>query len=184
MHTSISDVGYGIERIIERPLSGCVLSGRFAGSMDLAPHSCQGAFLSIRGAIPDDCRGCSGRSGSNRRVAIMKQLRSRAYRRPLGQWSLDSRRYQRTRAYGARRRPEQRGSPTITRYQEVARQHMLGTPIPLAMSLPCCVAREGLLCGRGTAWGIVLPQRDMTWRLLPICEVCIREIDMIGDHRR
>ena len=51
----------------------------------------------------------------------MKQLRSRSYGRPLGQRALGAHRSHRTRAYGARRRLEQRGSPTITRYQEVAR---------------------------------------------------------------
>jgi hypothetical protein len=113
-----------------------------------------------------------------------KKLRSRSDRRPLGQWSLDSHRYHRTRAYGARRRLEQRSSTTITRYQEIAWNRRIGTRIMLGNSMPCCVTTDGFVCGRGTTWGIALPQRDMTWRLLPICDVCVRELQMIYESRR
>src|SRR5436309_11917214 len=100
------------------------------------------------------------------------KLRSRSDRRPLGQRALGAHRYHRTRAYGARRRLEQRGSMTITRYREVARQHRLGTPIDLLCSLPCCVTTDSWPCGRGTNIALVLPKPNSTWILVPICEVC------------
>jgi hypothetical protein len=109
-----------------------------------------------------------------------QKFRSKAERRSLSQQGL--RRYRRTRASGARRQLE-KNIPTIARYQEVAQQHRIGTPIALLMSLPCCVTTDGWLCGRGTTLAVALPKRDMTWRLMPICEACIREISMTYSDR-
>jgi hypothetical protein len=64
----------------------------------------------------------------------------------------------------------------ITHYSEITRDSGIGTPIALSRSLPCCITKGRHVCGRGATVGSVTPNADGTWTLIPICEICLKEI--------
>jgi hypothetical protein len=70
----------------------------------------------------------------------------------------------------------QESDSRIAHYIEIARSIGIGTPIALTRSMPCCINTGYRLCGRGATVGSVRPNTNGTWTLMPICEICAREI--------